>query len=265
MAAPPAPPPLEAYGELASISMLTMSEDGSKVAAIVRAANTNVLVVFDPSGKVTHKLAVGDAKVRGIHWVGNDTVLLVTSSTVALGFGFTTDRAELSSTVIIHLDGAKPEVIFAGRNNIAQTTTGFYGVRMVGGVLQPYIGGIAYEVSKFGADLTNTNTTLFRVDTRSNDPTRIAAAAPVDHSRDWLIAPDGTVAATLDVAEKTGDWVIKNAKGLKLAAGNDPTGDVSLYFFGKDGSTVIYGKAEEDKTFNWYEVPPSREVRQRPS
>ncbi|WP_374413483.1 alpha/beta hydrolase family protein [Novosphingobium colocasiae] len=254
-AAPPAPPPLEAYGELPGVSSVTLSEDGNKIAAILRSGENNVLAVFDPSGKITYNASTGTAKVRAVTWVGNDTLLVRTSTTVALGIGFTAARAELGSTIIVRLDGSKPEVVFAGRTNIAQTTRGFYGVRKVDGVGQPYIGGIVAEVTRGGSYLNNTNSTLFRIDTRKNSPTRVAEAAPPEHGRDWLIGPDGTVSATLDIASKTGDWTIKNAKGVKLASGNDPTGAVGLFFFGKDGSTIIYGKAEEDKTFNWYEVP----------
>lgn len=254
-AAPPTPPPLEAYGELPGVSNVTLSDDGSKIAAMVRSGETNGLVVFDPTGKITYTVGTGTAKVRSVTWVGNDTLLVRTSSTVGLGIGFTTDRAELSSTIIVRLDGTKPRTVFSGRTEIAQTTVGFYGVRTVDGASQPYIGGIVADVTRGGWYLNNTNPTLFRIDVAKNNPTRVAEAAPQEHWRDWLIGPDGTVSATLDVASKSGDWTIRNAKGTKLATGNDPTGNVGLYFFGKDGSTIIYGKAEEDNTFNWYEVP----------
>lgn len=98
-------------------------------------------------------------------------------------------------------------------------------------------------------------TTLYAVDLKTNRPRIAAPAAPEGRYRDWLINAAGEVAVTMEVATNTGLWKISTPQGAELARGVDPTGDISLRFFGRDGKTVIYQIEDEAGAGRWYEVP----------
>src|SRR4029078_11317980 len=73
---------------------------------------------------------------------------------------------------------------------------------------------------------------------------------------DWLLSPDGTVAATFAIDTEGGRWTLEGPHGKRLVQGTSPQGDTSLVSLGADGSTVIYSDwdAEAERT-KWLEVP----------
>ncbi|HCY02255.1 MAG TPA: S9 family peptidase, partial [Erythrobacter sp.] len=78
---------------------------------------------------------------------------------------------------------------------------------------------------------------LYGVDTRENQPTRVATAAREGVSRDWLLDARGEVAAMMDVSADDGDWRLAGPQGDVIASGNERNGRVGLVGLGYDGTT----------------------------
>ena len=87
VAAQVTPPPLEAYGELPALEDAVISPSG-KVAILATSAGKRIIAMLDATLKPTRVMEVGDVKVRGLEWVGDDALMLVHSETVELDSRF---------------------------------------------------------------------------------------------------------------------------------------------------------------------------------
>lgn len=249
------PPPLDAYGELPEVEDIAIAPSGGSVAMVVQIKGQRRVAVVDDAGKVPFNLATGPSKIRGVQWADDGTILVTKSETVGLGPGFTQSRIELTGTIIIPLDTKKMELVFARTKAIADTTRGAYGIRKLDGKTVGYYGGLAMDVSREGVYFRHGRTTLYAVDLAKNMPRQVAPPPAEGHWRDWQIDGAGNVAATMDLTESNGSWKITNAKGVELARGVDPNGDISMLCLGKDGTTLLYSIADEAGDDRWMEVP----------
>ena len=91
----PAAPPIEAYGRLPGVERMSLSPGGENFATIAVAGEQRNLIVGTVSGKVLLAAGVGDAKIRRIHWVGDDHLLLSLTST----FSFTCSSVRISRSL----------------------------------------------------------------------------------------------------------------------------------------------------------------------
>lgn len=249
-----APPPLDAYGELPSVEDIAISPSGN-LATIAWISGVRRIVTLDTAGRPTTNAPTGDAKIRGINWADDDILLITNSATVGLGPYFTASKYELTGTLVLSVSNSKAELVFANTSAIANTTRGSYGIRKVDGKSVGYFGGIELGRSMGNAYFKHGRALLYAVDLSTNRARQVARAPAENHYRDWLVDAQGEVAATLDIAETSGSWQIANAKDDVIARGVSPTGDVSLLWFGYEGSTVIYQSEDEEGTSHWYEVP----------
>ncbi|MFC0686841.1 S9 family peptidase [Novosphingobium clariflavum] len=249
------PPPLDAYGELPRVEDAALSPDGTNIASINQVDGQSRLLVVDEAGKLLVNASTGSGKVRAIEWADNETMLLTTSSTVAMS-GFAAYKYELTGTFVVPLKGGQPGMVFAKNPEIADTTRGRYGIRTIGGRTVGFFGGIALSKSMEGDTFArHGRTTLYAVDLKTNRPRTVAAPPSEDHRRDWLVDASGQVAVALDIDQKDGTWKVTAPQGAELARGVDPSGHVSLFCFGKDGTTAIYAIDDSKGASHWYEVP----------
>lgn len=252
------PPPLSAYGELPGIEEIALSPNGKGLAIVSKIQEQRRLVALE-GGTVRASADVGNAKIRGLSWAGDDKVIVETSSTITLGPAFTTSRFEASNSIAVPLNGQQAQQIFALSPSIATATWGYYGARQIDGKWVGYFGGIELErdsASRLNYYFNGGAPALFQVDLNANSPKKIARAATDSHWRYWALDENGTVGATFDIDRSNGQWVILNSSNNRIASGTDPEGDVGLVSFGEDGTTIIY--AAEDNASGqtrWYEVP----------
>ena len=97
-----AAPPLEIYGSLPGFEMAKLSPSGQRIAMIGVIGDERRLSVLEGKDLIL-TAAVGTQKVRELHWAGNGTVLLKLSNTAILGIGFTAEKTEVSSMMVIDL------------------------------------------------------------------------------------------------------------------------------------------------------------------
>ena len=83
------PPPLTAFGNLPDIESMALSNDGSRLAAVMTIGGERVVVLMTAQLDTLRMLRIEEAKVRGLEWIGNDHVVVQVSRTEVLGPDFT--------------------------------------------------------------------------------------------------------------------------------------------------------------------------------
>ncbi|MEM6476546.1 MAG: S9 family peptidase [Pseudomonadota bacterium] len=244
-------PPLEYYGDLPAVEEAILSPSGNFTALLTTVRGQRAILVLDKTGAPVKQLVVGDAKVRGIYWAGEQAILLLRTETGKLPDQYLRRKVEWWRGNVIPLDDAQPVVsIFAGQPSIANAVAGFYGIREVEGRWKGFFGGFRRgTASGVRNTLLDDAAALFEVDLLSGE-TKLADYAPDRPTiRDWLVAADGTIGARLDINVRTGDWNIRNANSKTVARGREARGQVDLKGFGSDGESIIYSlynEAEQD-------------------
>ncbi|MGC6330325.1 alpha/beta hydrolase family protein [Rhizorhabdus sp. FW153] len=254
------PPALAVYGDLPGIEAMSISPSGTGIAIAGRVGDERKLVVLGAQREVLAAAPLNDTKLRDIRWAGEDMVMAITSAAEDLDPEYTVAKTEIFGAIIVSTEGKPPQLVFGRNPAIIHAIFGQRGIRRIGGDWLGYFGGIELKSSLNRGRFTfdHGRPALFAVDLKSNSPRRIARAASADHRADWLIDDKGEVAATLDIGHINRRWTIVNATGEAVATGTNPTGDVRLISFNRDGSGVIYAsESEADGNTHWYEAPLS--------
>lgn len=249
-------PPLSLYGSLPGVERAAISESGDLVAMIGQVSGERTLVVLDQNKKPLRTLVLGDAKVRGLYWVGDDRVLLYKSDTVKLGVGFTTDRTEAFTMLVIPVKSLETWMIFENNRMITGGVRGFFGIQQREGRYYGYFGGIAMDGDfRSGPYLKSTATVLFEVDLQDGKATAIAPRYEGPGFRDWVLGPGGKVRAFLDFDSRKGAWSVRTTEHGEIAKGTNRLGKVNLVGLGTTPGTVIFAEEREGEAERWFEIP----------
>ncbi|QIQ85814.1 prolyl oligopeptidase family serine peptidase [Erythrobacter sp.] len=241
--------PLEFYGDLPAVEEAVLSPSGTYTALLMTLNGERIITVTDAAGQPVKQFVVGDAKVRGIEWVGEEAILLLRTETGNLPRQYRSAKVEWWRGNVIPLDDRRPVVsIFADQRSIVNGILGFHGIRRVDGRWKGYFGGLRRGPSSGERNmLLDEGRSLFAVDLMTGEAERVAYAAEGSIMRDWLVGPDGEVAATLDIERRTGDWRIEGPDGSTLARGSQPRGDIDLVGLGANGASVIHSEYDEGR------------------
>jgi dipeptidyl aminopeptidase/acylaminoacyl peptidase len=251
-----AAPALDVYGKLPTLEMTAMSPSGERIAVIGMFQGKRQLLVTDGNRKLLTSVEVGDYKLRAIYWAGDDTLLMHATSTYALGFGFTTDKTELSTMVVVNLGKGAPWTIFQKDDRITGGVRGYFGAIEREGRWYGYFGGITLQRSGYDFTLGSTKAELYEVDLETQKARLVSNRAPSPSAtRDWVIAADGSLAAYLDFEETKGDWTLYNNQRRSIASGRSPLGDISLLSLGRTPGTVLYFDRDADGHGTIFEIP----------
>ena len=251
-----AAPPLEIYGQLPGFEMAKLSPTGKRLAMIAVVADERRLIVTEGETLVL-TANVGSQKVRALAWAGDGRVLLHLSNTAILGIGFTSDKTELSSMLVLDLATRETWPIFGRYREVTGGIRGFYGVVERDGHWYGYFGGITVAKARDGERFfDNGRPELYEVDLDSRKYRRIGRRSDdEDTARDWLIDSNGQIAATLEFLTGSGTWQIRNAGSLVIARGTAPTGDIDLRGLGRTPGTIVYVIGDQENVSKLIEVP----------
>lgn len=248
-AAPAAPPPLSLYGGLPGFETAAISPSGDRIAIVGRVGqNDRRLVVLDKDNKPLLAVPLGDVKVRGIYWAGDNRVLVHKTVTMDLGGNFTKQRAELATMIVVPLDGGQSYQVFQNNSSVTGGIRGFYGINQRDGRYYGYFGGMTLERSNLGFDpvLNSADPVLYEVDLETGRAVKISdRSAEQQNWRTWLVGVDGRAAATLDYMAANGHWIIRNANGARIAEGVSLLGNVELTGFGAEEGVLLYSVEDE--------------------
>ena len=238
------PPPVEDYGRLPALEFVTLSPSGARYAFVVTAGDERRLAVSDTNGKILAVKTVGDLKVRGLSWAGDDHLLVDASATVDLDWRYRVARQELGAVIVLDLKHRRSFTVFGarGQRQLARAVAGEYGAAQVDGRWYGYFGG--YRLGTGEVRLPSPD--LYRVDLDSGDFTLAASGQGQAHG--WLVGADGEVAARLLYDEASGAWRLMAGRsgGAEIAHGQEPTGEVAILGFGRSTDDILLRSGEAD-------------------
>jgi dipeptidyl aminopeptidase/acylaminoacyl peptidase len=239
--APAASPPLvEDYGKLPGMEYVTLSPAGDRFAFVARVGDQRRVVAGTFDHKILANAPIGKVKVVGLQWAGDDHLLATTSATVNLGYGFSLSKTELESVVVLNLAARTSFTVFDPRfgGRVANTVAGDYGAAQISGRWYGFFG--AYTYDQTGHPLQDDDgllyPELYRVDLDTGAYTLVGRGqSDLD---DWLVGPDGKIAARGFYNEKNGAWRVTGDAKI-LLAGRDLAGGASILGFGKTVDTLL--------------------------
>jgi dienelactone hydrolase len=192
--------PLDAYGQLPSISDVALSPDGAKVAYITHAPGKEGVVAVQISpAKMIFGGNFGDQKLRGVVWSDNDHLLVIRSVTKKPSFGVIADRQEWNLLTGIDLSTGKTSALLKDVPGSMNTIEGVPERRTVGGKSVIFVSTVA-----FGLGGGEGQSALLQLD----PATSRASYAPkaMMGGGDWVLDPNGEPLAQPSYDEHGHKW-----------------------------------------------------------
>ena len=250
------PPPLSAYGELPGVEDVALSPSGRRIAMLATVKAVRLLIVMNDEQEIENSIKVGALKIRGFDFIDEDRILLHTSTTEDLGFGFAQDKYEFYQAMILSIKGDGIDLVFGNERKLANATFGYHGIRIVEGTPTAFFGAIEYTKSGNGRYVfDHGRPALYSVNLIENDSKRTDYSPSAGMDRDWLIDEKGEVLAKLDLQKDSGRWTIRSRDG-EIARGQNRDRGAYLIAMGQTGDTIIYQAFDEvEQATKWYEVP----------
>jgi dipeptidyl aminopeptidase/acylaminoacyl peptidase len=203
-AASSAAAPLEAYGRLPSIEMLSLSPSGEQVAMIWTDGDDRKVVVRQLSdGKITNVISAGGAKVRAMEWAGAKHLIVTTSRTGGLR-NFTANRNENFTALAIDLSNNKSRQLLASTPNSLSIVADYPEVRIRGG--EPMVFMQGYSLTTFEGRIS-----IFRQNPAAG-PARLDVDGFPD-TRDWVLDASGEPIAQTVYNAQADRWTLHHRKG----------------------------------------------------
>jgi dipeptidyl aminopeptidase/acylaminoacyl peptidase len=228
------PPPLSAYGQLPQVETMSLSPSGNRVAAVAVAAEKRRLIVRDETnGQILYASEVGDAKIRGVGWAGENFVLVTLSKTTGLGVEFNGGRYELSTILAIDLTAKKSRWVL-GDGATPRAILAMHGVRKYKDHWVGY-----YKAFEYVGEPVK----LYRYDFETGLSTDVADGSDKYHE-DWVVNGDGKVVAREEYDDLTGEWRLMSLLNGRqvLMTVKSPLHDTALEGLGRTPDTVLISK-----------------------
>ena len=236
-----APLPLEAYGALPSLELVQLSPAGQRLAFISVADEQRRLILMDLVALAPlANVAVGEAKVRDLQWLGEDRILVVTTETQAartLGV----EETEFAAGQVYNVSTGRVVPLLT-------TTRGMFPALLSHVTVVPGEGRPDILVRAFSTERPQ-RVDLYRVDPDSGRARVTDTMFP--ETTDFVFDPltDRTVARS-EYQSRTGDWslLIRNEDGnfRKVWETVAPIDLPSLLGLGVNGDSVIIGVDRPD-------------------
>lgn len=239
--------PLEAYGNLPTLTDIIISPDGASF-AYVRAITTRRVVVVQSlaSKQVLGMVSLADAKLRNLQWADNHT-LIITTSVTTLPEGFIGHRQEYYFAQTFDIQSKTQRALLdrvASLNKDVEVMNVIAGVpqsRIIDGHTVVFVNGI-YFPSTVGY------LALFRIDLTANTTRMISHPGDV-HAEDWVIDEAGNIVAESSYFEKEKHWKLAIFRSGEPTTVMDVPAAIespSLEGLNEDGTAVIVNQPDDD-------------------
>jgi len=247
------PPPLSAYGALPSLELVQLSPSGHKMAFITVIGENRALAVIDLiNDRSLGGAGVGGSKVRDLQWIGDERVLVTTSSTETLPeVGIF--RRELYVGQVF--DPARMRT-----NNLIRGASGLFPALM-SGVAVVRTGDKSNVLVRAWSFSDSNGINLYRVDPVSGETRR---AESMDRDvEDYVLDTSGRSVARSDYDERTRIWSLLLRRGDRFEETWQVTAPVdtpTLIGLGPTGESVIVAadrpdlKRDDREEADYYDV-----------
>jgi dipeptidyl aminopeptidase/acylaminoacyl peptidase len=199
--------PLEAYGQLPTLSDVALSPDGTTVAYVSTGPGKRFIVVQRIAEKQPLAvLGLGESKFRALQWA-DDSHLLITASMTTLPMGLVGQRQEYSTAQVYDLETKETRSLLGHTGfDINQPLT----MNVIEGALQPRVVDGRSIVFVPGIYFYNNSGryALFAEDLK-NHSTRTVSNLDDTHGQDWVVDGGGDIVAQADYYESQKHWKLK--------------------------------------------------------
>ncbi|MEZ5565397.1 MAG: hypothetical protein R3F24_07700 [Gammaproteobacteria bacterium] len=211
-----AAPPLEAYGNLPAVETIELSPSGMRFATIATIGEQRRLIVGTPEGEVLRVAAIGDRKVSGFKWVGDNHVLVRTHNTFKAPFLLAARQVELWGVSNLTVATGKVASVFDKLRCSGNTVFGEFGSATFDKHTYGYFSAVRFIETRTRDCMVDTSqgvlmSDLYKVDLDSGKVRRIARGS--QRHRSWVVGSDGSIVAHDEFMREDGVW--------RLYAGKD--------------------------------------------
>ncbi len=243
-----AAPPIEAYGHLPHVESMSLSPDGDRVAFIGVSGDSRKIFVRQLGGPMLMAAPVGESKVRGLAWAGEDHLLILSTET-ASGSGDDSEKGEYSTLVVANL---KTHSLVAPLDNAGffPGVVGEYGVRQIGDRWYAFLGLQRVRRNEPIQGYPD----LYRLDLDSFDAERVSKGAR--EGRSWVVDDAGKVLAESEYDDQSGVTRLYAGadRGKLLATVKSDSDGVGFEGLGRSANTVLvsglHGEGEPAEEMN---------------
>ncbi|MEI6419298.1 MAG: S9 family peptidase [Sphingomonadales bacterium] len=244
-----APPPIAAFGQLPSISKITLSPDGSRWAAMVGSgASLQIQVRGVDDNKLLSVTPTDKSKVRDLQWVDNDVLIATLSTTEVVPGLSNTSKQEWFHLLALDLTQNKQwRRLLQGLDDSLPVAAGAPIVYLRDGV--PFL--TVPSLQLFGTKFVSS---LAEVNVRKNLSRWLEPGNP--DTIDWQIGNDGRAVARVDYNQKSGRWQLLAKIDGQFRQRYEETALLerpALVSFGRDTSTVLL-KSHKDGEWADYDL-----------
>ncbi len=240
-AAAPTPPPLAVYGALPKTEDLALSPSGKLVALINTMGDKRMLTVSEIDGGAPLVTAdVGDAKISGLQWVGDQYVVVYAHQTTSL---LGTEQ-EISQGVVIEPSTKRSRDLLPVSGSYLPAIYGRYGFAQVDGHWYGYYGVIPrYPSTRI---LRNRYPDLCQINFDTGEIKSLASGN--SEKPRWVVDAAGRVIARSEYHSDTGAWAVfrPDSPSKPIAAGHADFG-FAVLGLGRIPGTVVVSISDEDE------------------
>ncbi|MNS60635.1 Prolyl tripeptidyl peptidase precursor [compost metagenome] len=247
------PPPLSAYGALPSMELVEVSPSGARLAFVTVAGEQRTLVVLDTASREQlGGVGIGDLKIRNLDWIGDEQVMIITSTTMSIPDAGVIEQEVYSAQIY---DIAKRSIIDVFRGSRGILPVLFQLPRVVGDANDPIVLVRAYSHEN------RERLDLFRVD-RNNGRVRLFEVMGINVLNQVLDAAGRSVARSeFDVRDNEWSLFLRQGSDFKKSwSVTAPIDRPYLVGLGINGDSVIVSADREgmnrnpDEKQNFFDV-----------
>lgn len=224
-----AAPALEDFAAASHIETVVLSPSGDRFALIGADGDKRGLYVRRADGTPEFLANLGEVRVSGVTWAGEDKLVLFTRNIVGGGVTMIA-RQDMSSGLVIDVPTRSVKAIFKGSNTVLDAVFGWFGAHQIGGRWYAFVAGVPMDKLQVRQTAHTIYPDLYQVDVAAMTYVRIAKAG--EQRTDWAVGPDGKVVAHSSYDERGRIQTVYGGADERLPLISRPTGQGKL---GLDG------------------------------
>lgn len=241
------PVDIAVYGQLPGIEHVALSLSGKYISLATQVNDKRILLVAEVGGSILHRIDLGNLKLRGLGWAGDDHVIIRASSTVNLGFEYG-GRHELFNLMTLKRDSGEMEWPLANSKKVLNAAFGYHQPVRKDGRWHQCIGTLPLRHSTLSdaAWITEFEIELTCIDLDEGRFHRIERGR--EDGDGWLVGPEIDVLARASYDQQKQRWRLwAGAEGSTLSNRVEPIrefesryGGYNIVGQGRRKGTVIY-------------------------
>ena len=236
-------PPIEAYGNLPTVSALAISPTGEQIAYISRDGDDNAVLILNLETGENWGVNIGDVKVTQVRWAGTGHVIL--SAFDAVRFSGNTRKFNYSAAFAINVETRKLTTMLQDASGLYTNQTGIG--RIIG---RSEDNKYAYMPAFSSRGRASPPFSIFRVDLDTGKG-HVFERGHTD-TQDFIIGRDGTVLAQERYSNRTNQYQLltkRSGKWETIYNEESSTGPAGLVGSLPDESGLVFFR-RADNGFN---------------